>query len=684
MMKKKILFLFVIVSLFFFNSCKKELEIPTWDIDLIFPIANTEINIYNILKDSIISLEVDNDNFISLVYEKNLIDIKLDSLININAIVGETSTKLDSLKFASIIIRDTTTLGSLLNNLPFGTTLFPNGSLTTIPNLPNIISNDTVIIDASDYFETMELITGNLNLTVRNDFPTDLSNISFTLINAINQNIIGSFSYPLIPSNTLQTQTISIAGQTIDKDILAILNNVDINESNGNVTLDYQDAIKTKLVLENIKISEATAYFPDQEISQKLQEHTFNLNGAQIHEIGIKEGSVSIFALSTIPDSGRIIFNIPSLKKNGIEFTTENIVPPSINGEFTRFDFDFNNYTLDLTGKDNRIGGDTINTIYTEFFSYIDSTGELITLNQSDSFYYYTVFNIVPEYAKGFLGRDTISIGPENTTFNQFNEILSGDLDLEEVMLELSINNYVGAPSNLTFFELNSENSFSGDIMSIGTDLNTGNYILDNKYILNSAVLVNNNFLNILNSNLSIQTEANELIDILPDKLNFAAEFILNNDNLIDLNQFIYTEKTLEAQLKINLPLSLIANKICLVDTIKFDNSNNLKFTNIYLNIENSFPLEAKIHMTTIDNNNNIDTIINNYVIASAITDENNIVISNCNSLIEINNIDFTNISNIILKSELSTENINSFTKIYSDYNIKLNMSGRIKQTIGN
>ena len=220
--------------------------------------------------------------------------------------------------------------------------------------------------------------------------------------------------------------------------------------------------------------------------------------------------------------------------------------------------------------------------------------------------------------------------------------------------------------------------------MSIGTDLNTGNYILDNKYILNSAVLVNNNFLNILNSNLSIQTEANELIDILPDKLNFAAEFILNNDNLIDLNQFIYTEKTLEAQLKINLPLSLIANKICLVDTIKFDNSNNLKFTNIYLNIENSFPLEAKIHMTTIDNNNNIDTIINNHVIASAITDENNIVISNCNSLIEINNIDFTNISNIILKSELSTENINSFTKIYSDYNIKLNMSGRIKQTIGN
>jgi len=679
-MKKFLIVFSLIISVLIFNSCKRELELPTWDVDLIFPIVNTEINIYNILKDSIIVLEENNNNFISLVYEKELINIKLDSLININAIVGETSTTLDSLKFSRIVIRDTTTMGSLLNDLPFGTTLFPNGSSTTIPNIPNIISNDTVLIDASDYFETMTLSSGNLSFTIRNDFPTDLSNISFSIVNSINQNIIGTFYYPLIPSNTLQTQTVSIAGQTIDKDILAILNNIDINESNGNVTIDYQDAILTKLVLEDIRIIEATAYFPDQEISQKLQEHIFDLKGAQIHEIGIKEGSVSIFAISTITDTGRIIFNIPSLKKNGVEFTTENIVPPSVNGELIRFDFDFNDYTLDLTGKENRIGGDTVNTIYTEFFSYIDSTGELITLNQSDSFYYYTEFNIVPEYAKGFLGRDTISIGPENETFDQFNQILSGEIDLEEVMLELSIDNYVGAPSDLTFLELNSENTVSGDIINIGADINTGNEILFNKYVLNSAVLINDDFLNILNSNLSIQTEANELIDIRPDKLNFEAEFILNNDNIIDLNQFIYTEKTLDAQVKINIPLSLIANKIMLIDTIKIDNSNNLEFTKIYLNIENNFPLEAKIYMITNDN----DTIINNHLITSAITDENNIVISSSNSIIEISNIDFTNISNIILKSELSTENINSYTKIYSDYNIKFNMSGRIKQTLGN
>ena len=190
-MSNKLLILILIIIL---SSCKKELELPTWDVDLIFPIANSKIDIFDIINDSSISIEQDNNDLVSLVYEKELLNIEIDSFININEIVGETSTKLDSLKFSRIVIRDTTTMGSLLNDLPFGTTLFPNGSSTTIPNLQNIITNDTVTIDASDYFETMTLSSGDLSLTIRNDFPTDLANISFSLINSINQNNLCLFS----------------------------------------------------------------------------------------------------------------------------------------------------------------------------------------------------------------------------------------------------------------------------------------------------------------------------------------------------------------------------------------------------------------------------------------------------------------------------------------------------------
>ena len=678
-MSNKLLILILIIIL---SSCKKELELPTWDVDLIFPIANSKIDIFDIINDSSISIEQDNNDLVSLVYEKELLNIEIDSFININEIVGETSTKLDSLKFSRIVIRDTTTMGSLLNDLPFGTTLFPNGSSTTIPNLQNIITNDTVTIDASDYFETMTLSSGDLSLTIRNDFPTDLSNISFSLINSINQNIIGTFSYPLIPSNTLQTQTVSIAGQTIDKDIIAILNNVDINESNGNVTIDYQDAILTKLVLENIRIFEATAYFPDQEITQKLQEHIFDLKGAQIHEIGIKEGSVSIFATSTITDTGRIVFNIPSLTKNGIGFTTENIVPPTNNGQFAQFDFNFDNYTLDLTGKENRIGGDTINTIYTELFSYIDSTGELVSLNQSDSFYYYTEFNIIPEYAKGYLGRDTITFGPESIELDQFNSILSGDIDFESVELNVNIENFIGADGQLTFFTLNSENTNNGTIANIGIDENTGNNILNNNYLINQATLSNSS-LPIISSSQSITTDANLLLDILPNKLNFSGEFILNNQNNINCNQFVYLDKIVNSNINIKLPLSILADKIVLQDTIEINNSNDLEFKTIFLKIINGFPLSAISNLISLDENKNfIDSIIHNFSLPSA-TVEYGHVYQNSETTLEINNLDISNSSYLIFTTELSTSNINDFVNIYSHYNLELILSGEIIQTLG-
>ena len=82
-----------------------------------------------------------------------------------------------------------------------------------------------------------------------NNYPTDISNINITLINASNQNIIANFNFPLIETNT--KVKISIAGQTIDENLYAILNNMDVNESNGTVLIDYSDAIIT-----TIKISD--------------------------------------------------------------------------------------------------------------------------------------------------------------------------------------------------------------------------------------------------------------------------------------------------------------------------------------------------------------------------------------------------------------------------------------------
>ena len=72
---KKILFIALTTLLFF--ACKHELERPTWDVDMVLPIAHTQLNINNIITDTLDIITEDEDGFISLVYQENLLNIKL-------------------------------------------------------------------------------------------------------------------------------------------------------------------------------------------------------------------------------------------------------------------------------------------------------------------------------------------------------------------------------------------------------------------------------------------------------------------------------------------------------------------------------------------------------------------------------------------------------------------------------
>ena len=387
-MKNRLSFLLLFIFLIISSSCKHELETPSWDVDIITSIVTNQVTIDHInIKDSLLEIQSNDSGLVSLIFENNLSDINFDSLINIDAEVPGKTERLDSINFPTINISDTITLGDLISTIPLGSILFPNGGTASIPAIPNAINSDTFNINASEYFETMTLIDGVLIFEIKNQLPTDISNVDCSLINSVNQNVIATFNFPLITSGSSQIDTVSLAGLTIDKNIEAIINNIDVNASNGNITINYSDALISKIKLKNLQINEATAYFPEQEVSQTLTETIFDLGDAQITEIGIKTGIVNIHLVSTIPDTGRIIYNIPSLTKNGIPFSTEKIVPTTINGESTIYQFDFEDYILDLKGKNGRIGGDTVNTIYSELFIYMDSTGQLVTFNKEDSFY---------------------------------------------------------------------------------------------------------------------------------------------------------------------------------------------------------------------------------------------------------------------------------------------------------
>ena len=678
---KNILLISLTILLLF--ACKHDLENPTWDVDIIIPLVHSQMNINDILSDSNLNIVENEQGFVSLVFQQEFIDMKLDTLIKIDAIADEQTHTLDSASFADVVIADTATIGETINEIPFGTLLLPDGSTNSIPAITNVANEDTINIDASEYFETMTLYKGILIIEIKNGYPTDLSNMSLSLINSTNQNLLATFSFPNIASGTTVSDSISIAGQTMDKNLLAILHNMDINSSNGSVLINYSDAVITTITISDIGITNATAIFPEQQLTETLKEHSFDMGGAQIKEIGIKSGTVTIYVLSTLPN-GKMIYNIPSLKKNGLSFTSgEMLIPEATNTDLTAFEFNFQGYILDLTGQNGRLGDDTINTIYTEAYTFIDSTGELETINYTDSFYSYIEFDITAEYAKGYLGQDTIEFGPETKELTLFNKINADIFDLEKADLKIKFENFIGADAAIEINDFSTSNLNTTVLASLDQN---GNTIIGHNYTIDRASLSGNG-LPINQSMTEIVIDADEMLEILPNRINTQATFYINPNGQANTYDFLYPDYPIKASMNMEIPLSFIASNITLIDTteVSISNQENLEIDQLFITIKNGLPLDANLKLVLLDSQNLvIDTLLASTIILAASTDANNLVNQINTTSIQMDYTNFNNVKKLISIASFNSTPINEFISIYNNYTIDFTLSAKFKKTIGN
>ena len=680
-MMKNILLISLTILLLF--ACKHELERPTWDVDIIVPFVHSQMNINDMLSDSNLNIIENEEGFVYLVFQQEFIDMNLDTLIKIDAIADEQTHTLDSASFADVVISDTATIGESIIEIPFGTILLPDGSTSIIPAIANVANEDTINIDATEYFQTMTLYKGMLIIEIMNGYPTDLSNMSLSLINTTNQNLIATFSFPVIASGATVSDSISIAGETMDKNLLAILHNMDINSSNGPVLINYSDAVITTITISDIGITNATAIFPEQQLTETLKEHSFDMGGAQIKEIGIKSGTVTIYVLSTLPN-GKMIYNIPSLKKNGLSFTSgEMLIPEATNTDLTAFEFNFQGYVLDLTGQNGRLGGDTINTIYTEAYTFIDSTGELETINYTDSFYSYVEFDVTAEYAKGYLGQDTIEFGPETKELTLFNKINADIFDLEKADLKIKFENFIGADAEIEINDFSTSNL--NTTVLAGVDQN-GNTIIGHNYTIDRATLSGNG-LPINQSITEIIIDADEMLEILPDKINTQATFYINPNGQATSDDFLYPDYPIKASMNMEIPLSFIAKNLTLIDTteISISNQEDLEIDQLFITIKNGLPLDANLKLVLLDNQNLvIDTLLPGATILAASTDANNLVSQISTTTIQMHYTNFNNVKKLISVASFNSTPINEFISIYNNYTIDITLSAKFKKTIGN
>ncbi len=425
-------------------------------------------------------------------------------------------------------------------------------------------------------------------------------------------------------------------------------------------------------------------------VSNNLSETTYNLHGAQLRTIIIKSGFINYNIKSSIHEVTDFVYGLPCATLNGVPFTVNIAVPAAVGntpGVYNQT-YDLSGYVLDLTG----INKNKINTIYTSLTAKVSPSGHAVLVNPTDSLVINNTFQkFIPYYAKGYFGQDTLKMGPSETEFSMFKRIVDGTIKLEDVNFNLSIENPIGLDAQVFINNLNSINTRKGTNISlvnsvIGSPININRAAESGGNVFSTY----NNFpLNTSNSNIK------QMLENLPDKFGYSIQMMTNPlGNISGSNDFIYSDKLLKVKMNMEIPLSMVANNLTLVDTLALNiagktGTKNINSGTITLFADNGFPFTAALQIYLLnDNNMVVDSLytITNIIDAAPINSNRHAIGKKTTKIIiplsENKMTLLYNTKKIIFKIKFNTSDQPQYMKIYSDYGIDMTLVGDINYTV--
>ena len=704
----KLLLAIWLCSVFVF-SCRPNYEEASWEINALAPIASSSLSIQNILSDSIVNIA--GDSSISMVFRNTIYNYGLDSMIKFRDTTMAYSASVENLELGDQTIVYPISLGQIASNPDLGVLgnaiILNNGGIGIIPPLgdPTPLSTGEITIDASSYFESIEIDSGYMDLHILNELPMDITNIVFRLKNQGSVNFIAQDTFPLIASGSSVSATYELHGQTIQGNIVAQIVEMSSPGSGGFITIDTSDALIPTISIRDITPLSATAIFPEQNIVDKWDYSPMKgLGEIKLSSMRVKTGLLEVTAISTIEDSMFFNLQMPGALKDGMHLNMDNTIPPATpsDASISVFQVPFDDYVLDLRGfapierdagmdinGNEIIDTDTVNTYCQYLTGRIDSTGQIVSLALSDSLRFEVkILNLIGDYGIGYLGKDTVQFGPEIIDFDLLSNITGGSIDLNDVSVNLEVNNQIGADANMRLSQLKSINSSTGsEVDLVSADLNNG-------FLVNPAQLTGGtqpfttetSSLTLDASNSNIE----EFIENLPNQLSYNVEIeqnslIASDPSIADIvatpPNFIYFDGVLSASMNVEIPLHFASNQLTLVDTTEFsinqENQTAIQSGTFTLLIDNGFPIEAVSSLTLLDElGSPLLDLISDETIASGVLGSNGKVSQSASSEIHFS---FTSadLSQIFEASQLliQVQLDHPTAKIYDYYSIDLQLT---------
>lgn len=615
----------LLLLLFGAGACRPDVKPARWELRALAPLVETRIDINDILVDSTVS--VGPDGLVSLVIRNKLAEAEAGEIAPPFNEVFVNSANIQKIELGRRTIREQVSLGEMA--LQAGTTglliIAGNGTNQVIPPLMGI-GPTSFPVDATEFFQSMTLRDGWLVLRMTNGFPIDLTNVQYEIANQGGGTAILSNTIALFPAGSTHIDSVRLNNNvTVTGQLVANLINIDSPGSNGNaVLIDTSDQIDIQVTVDQLDPVAATAIFPAQELIKDTATANISAPTALLTSVHIDEGLIYMDVSSTIEDVINLRYQVPGAIRNGQPLDINETIPaaPPGGSNSKRAEVTVEDYDIDLTGIPGSVG--VYNEFYTIFSGRVDSSGKLISLALVDSVYVETgIERMIADRGYGFLGYDS-TLANETSAAVPLSSIISGELKLDNAILELELENYIGTEIQFAINQIRAERA------NLAQDL-SWNELGDIKLIPRAVENTPGQkpqpgrlSLNLDKSNSNIQ----ELIELRPDSFQTSLEYYLNrNTSPSDFSQFLYVDYGLEAYLNAEIPLNLSLQDIETADTNDFDYrnldpENRLQHGVLKVLADNFYPFEARAELWLLDEKGAlIDTLAPAETIAPAQVD---------------------------------------------------------------
>ena len=174
----------------------------------------------------------------------------------------------------------------------------------------------------------------------------------------------------------------------------------------------------------------------------------------------------------------------------------------------------------------------------------------------------------------------------------------------------------------------------------------------------------------------------NKMIEIMPDSISYNIRAELNPlGNISSGNDFMYFDRTIKANIYVEIPLKLNASNLVFEDITDFSFSEEVIGGALNIYIENMFPFDFDVQFYVLDSQEDIvDSLISGTTLINAAVPINEVVKNSTLSTLKIQLDDkliseLKNSNKILIRFKVNSGTSNIY-KLYDHYNIDVKVVG--------